>query len=122
MVADTEIAEVVEREAKHGQRMIEIKLRFWTNDIASEKGHVVPKHAWASGVARIERNDSHGIKPADPVPFNSIMEIGSAVEEVLVAHGIKLHPDRKLRSGLERQSRSAGLSILEVCYPMPQDS
>ena len=95
------IVEVVEREAKHGQRMIEVKLRFWTNDIASEKGHVVPKHAWASGVARIERNEAHGIKPADPVPFNSIMEIGTAVEQVLVAHGIKLRPDRAMKKWLD---------------------
>jgi hypothetical protein len=51
------------QEAKHGEKMIEVKLRFWTNDIAEKKGDVIPKHAWSSGVVRVERNDSHGIKP-----------------------------------------------------------
>jgi hypothetical protein len=31
--------------AKHGEKVIEIKLRFWTNDIAKEKDHIFPKHA-----------------------------------------------------------------------------
>ena len=26
------------REAVHGQRMVEVRVRFWTNDIAKEKG------------------------------------------------------------------------------------
>lgn len=26
------------KEAVHGQKMIEVKLRFWTNDIAPEEG------------------------------------------------------------------------------------
>lgn len=28
-------------EAEHGEKMIEIKLRFWTNDIAKEPGKVL---------------------------------------------------------------------------------
>jgi hypothetical protein len=49
-------------EAEHGQKMIEIKLRFWTNDIAGEPGKVIRKHAWSAGVVRVERNTSHGIE------------------------------------------------------------
>jgi hypothetical protein len=30
-------------EAKQGEKMIEVKLRFWTNDIAPENGKVLPK-------------------------------------------------------------------------------
>jgi hypothetical protein len=32
-------------EAKHGKKMIEVSLRFWTNDISEEAGKVIPKHA-----------------------------------------------------------------------------
>ena len=56
---------VAAQEAEHGEKMIEIKLRFWTNDIAKQKGKIVPKNAWAAGVVRVERNDSHGIKTPD---------------------------------------------------------
>lgn len=82
--------------AKYGEKMIEVKIRFWTNEIADKKGSIVPKHAWTSGVVRIERNESHGIEPGYPRPFNSLMEIPSLIEKVLIQHGIKLHCDRKM--------------------------
>jgi hypothetical protein len=84
-------------EAKHGEKMIEVKLRFWTDDIAAQKGMVVPKHAWASGVVRMERNKPHGIEPSSPIPFNSLLDVGSAIEKALIEHGVILHPSRKMR-------------------------
>ena len=51
--------EIESLEAKQGEKMIEVKLRFWTNDISPEDGKVVPKHAWTSGVVRMEKNKSH---------------------------------------------------------------
>jgi hypothetical protein len=44
--------------ANKNERMIEIKLRFWTNGFATRKGYVRPKHAWSSGVVRIEQRYS----------------------------------------------------------------
>ena len=83
---------VEEKEAKHGEKMIEVKIRFWTDGMAESKGKVKPKHAWTSGVARMQRNKSHGIKSEEkPIPFNSLMEIGIAVEKCLIKHGITLH-------------------------------
>jgi hypothetical protein len=32
-------------EAAHGTRMLEIKVRFWTNEIADKPGRVVPNTA-----------------------------------------------------------------------------
>ena len=84
------------QEAKHGEKMIEVKLRFWTNDIAEKKGDVIPKHAWSSGVVRVERNDSHGIKPGTPLPFHSLLDVGAVIERSLLEHGIVLHPSRKM--------------------------
>lgn len=84
-------------EAIHGEKMVEVKIRFWTNDIAPKKGAIIPKHAWTSGVVRMERNDSHGIKPRAPLPFHSLLDVGSAIEKVLVKHGIVLHAGRRMR-------------------------
>jgi hypothetical protein len=84
-------------EAKQGEKMIEIKLRFWTNDIASEAGKVLPKHAKSSGVVRMEGNTSHGIKPGKPRPFHSLLDVGAVIEKVLIEHGIVLHPATRMR-------------------------
>lgn len=85
------------RDAKHGERMIEVKVRFWTDAITRGKGRIVPKHGWTSGVVRIERNEVHGIKPSAPIPFNSLLEIPHCIEKALIAHGIILSPSRKMQ-------------------------
>lgn len=92
---------VESREAEHGQKMIEVKLRFWTNDIADEAGRIVPKHAWSSGVVRIESNKSHGITPNAPKPFHSLLDVGAVIEKLLIEQGIVLHPSRRMRKYIE---------------------
>ncbi len=85
-----------DKEAPHGEKMIEIKLRFWTNNIASD-GKVRPKHAWTSGVVRVERNDAHGLVPGNPKPFHSLLDIGAVVEKTLIEHGVTLLPSEKMK-------------------------
>ncbi len=92
-----DINEIEAREAKHGEKMIEIKVRFWTNNLTPQKDNIIPKNGWASGVVRIAKNDTHGVKSKHPIPFNSLMEIPAAIEQVLVQHGIKLHIDRAMK-------------------------
>jgi len=77
--------------------MIEIKIRFWTNKLAKGEGQIRPKHAWSSGVVRMESNRSHGIKPTNPMPFNSLMHLPSVIEKVLINHGIVLHSDNRMK-------------------------
>ena len=88
---------VAAADASHGQKMIELRIRFWTNDIADEAGKVLPKHAWAAGIVRMESNSAHGIKAKSPAPFNSLPELAAVVERVLIEHGLKLHPSTKER-------------------------
>jgi hypothetical protein len=90
-------AMTIESRAEHGEKMIEVKIRFWTDEIAEAKGHVVAKHAWDSGVVRMERNSAHGITPRKPVPFHSLLDVGRAIEKTLIEHGIHLHPSRRTR-------------------------
>jgi hypothetical protein len=87
-------------EAEHGQKMIEVKLRFWTNGIAPEEGKIMPKHAGTGGVVRIERNKAHGIELGSAKPFHTLLDIGAVVEKVLLDHGIVLHPSIQMRKYL----------------------
>jgi hypothetical protein len=85
-------------EANQGEKMIEVKLRFWTNEITSAQGEgIIPKHAWTAGVVRMARNKSHGIIPENPRLFHSLLDVGAVVEKVLLQHGITLHPSKKMR-------------------------
>jgi hypothetical protein len=78
-------------EAKHGKKMIEVTVRFWVNDIAKEKGKIIPKECRDSGMVRITANQFHGIKAESPTPFNSLMQLTAIIEKVLMASRIKLH-------------------------------
>ena len=93
-------------EAEYGKRMISLTVRFWTDDIAEEKGMVIPKHAWASGAIRMVRNDPHGIKPGKPMTFNSLMELPGVIEEMIIREGITLHTSRKMQRYIDDSSES----------------
>ncbi|HYL58711.1 MAG TPA: hypothetical protein VEU51_07560, partial [Candidatus Acidoferrales bacterium] len=80
--------DLAERAALHGERMLEISVRFWTNDIAVDEGNIVPKHAWTSGVISLVRNKSHDIEPLPPKPFHTLMDLSGVIEQVLIAHGV----------------------------------
>jgi hypothetical protein len=82
------------QEALHGEKMIELKVRFFTNELA-EKGHVRPKEGWTRGVVRVTPNRAHGIESGQPRHFNSLMELPATIEQVLIDNGIVLHPVAK---------------------------
>ena len=80
------------REAQWGNGMIELRVRFWTDGLVEGKGHIRPKHAWGAGVVRMSSNKAHGVTPKNPRPFNSMGEMLDVMEQVLTAHGVRLHP------------------------------
>ena len=84
------------KEAKHGERMIEIKVRFWTDAIEGP-GRIRPKHAWGSGVVRMAKNKPHAIIPGPPRMFNSLMELGTVIERVLIEHEIVILHSNKMK-------------------------
>lgn len=88
------------REAKYGQKMISVNVRFWTDALAEQQGKIIPKHAWVHGVVHLETNPSHGIQPSKPIPFNSLMELPLAIEELFIREGITLHPNPKMEKYL----------------------
>ncbi len=82
--------------AKHGEKMIEVRVRFFTDQIAGKKNYIIPKHAWDSGFVDMANNKTHGITAATPQPFNSILDLQSVVAKVLVEHAVTLHANTKL--------------------------
>ena len=97
MMATPLSGEMEEREAAHGEKMIEVKVRFWTDNLASAEGHILPKHAWTAGVVRLKRNVAHDIVPEQPLPFNSLMDLGAIIEQALIDHGVELHVSQRMR-------------------------
>ena len=85
-------------QAAHGEKMIEVKIRFWTNDIADEKDHVIPGHCWSKGVVSVPGNQSHGIRRVDPIHFHSLLDLPHVIEQVMSSAGIRVHtaPTRAL--------------------------
>jgi hypothetical protein len=83
------------QDAPYGTKMIEIKVRFFTNDLAP-KGKVLPKEGWTRGVVRITPNGPHAIESGRALPFNSLMELPAKIEQLLIANGIKLHTASKM--------------------------
>ncbi|MCC7165704.1 MAG: hypothetical protein IT331_24615 [Anaerolineae bacterium] len=92
--------ELEEQEAEHGEKMVEIKVRFWTSNLAEGKDAIFPKYARANGVVRMQPNKAHNIVPKSPKPFNSLMELPSVIEKVLIDHGITLYESPKMRKYL----------------------
>ena len=85
------------KEAKYGSKMIEVKVLFWTHDLADRKGRIRPKHALSSGIVRVAPNAAHGIKTGRSRQFRSLADMPSVVETVLIEHGVKLHPSLRAR-------------------------
>ena len=78
-------------EAKHGEKMIEVKIRFWTDGLAEVPGHIKLKHCWSAGIVSVPKNESHGIASGNRKPFNSLMELTYAVEQAMADAGLRIH-------------------------------
>ncbi|MCJ2557094.1 MAG: hypothetical protein LN415_08335 [Candidatus Thermoplasmatota archaeon] len=74
--------------------MIELRIRFWTNDIdGNPKGAVTQRVCWDSGLVYVVRNKSHGIESKGPSYFKGLCHLLCSVEKVLEKHDIKLEMD-----------------------------
>lgn len=81
--------------AVQGEKMIEIRIKFFTNNIAKQKGNIIPKNCWDSGMIVMERNTLHDIRPNTPKPFPSLSALQADIEKVLIQHGINMrHSNR----------------------------
>jgi hypothetical protein len=76
--------------APHGEKMLTLTVRFWTNDIAPDGQFA--KHAWTAGWVTLDRNEAHGLvgKPIKAV-FHTLLDLPRAIQDVLTEAGITLH-------------------------------
>jgi hypothetical protein len=81
--------------ASRPEKMIEIRIRFFTN-ITKKSGHVVPKHAWSGGTVRMEKNDTHGIVTRQARRFRSLLDLSTAIEKTLLDHSVVIHPSAQM--------------------------
>ena len=89
--------EIPVADAARGERMIEVRVRFWTNGIAGDEGKIVPRHAWDSGTVEVRSNQSHGIVSKQAIHFYSLAELSSAIERALITNAVTLHADEHSR-------------------------
>jgi hypothetical protein len=82
---------IEEIEAPHGDKTVEITIRFWTDQLADEKGKLLPKHINNSGKIRMSANKTHGIPSEEAMIFDSITELPAKIEELLEHHKIVVH-------------------------------
>ena len=90
-----------EVKAGKNEKMITVNIKFFTNEIAEQPGHIKPKHAWTKGMLKLQANASHGIKSSEDIPFNSLMELTRTLERMLIREGITLHICRDMGKYLE---------------------
>ena len=91
------------KHAEHGEKMIEIQLRFFTDQIAKGKSNILPKHCWSMGVVKIQANGAHGIKAMkNPKVFNSLLDLSAIIEKVLLENGITMHMSSRMRKYFEQ--------------------
>lgn len=80
---------VEERKAPVGERTIEVRLRFWTDGIASKEGHFLPGFCLESGKAFVIANATHGVPAGNQVDFKNLDDLPRAVAKALESAGVK---------------------------------
>ncbi len=89
---------VEEKAAKHGEKTIRVSVKFWTDDIATKEGHVLPGYCWEGGFVNVEANPTHGLKASQPVPFNTLDELVPILISALDDAGVNILFNKRKRS------------------------
>ena len=92
------------KKAAQKERMIQIRVRFWTHDIVEGEGYILPKHARSRGRIELMTNHSHGIEGLKDkkISFESLMELPAKIEELLIREGITLHMSPKMQKYMQQ--------------------
>ncbi len=83
--------------AKRENKMIEVRVKFWTNareDDATE-WKTMKATGYGAGLVTLPRNDLHDIGPASPVHFHTMGQILPAIEEILARAGVRIVNSRE---------------------------
>lgn len=83
-----------EVQATYSDKIIQVKIRFWTDGIAKKEGHIIPKHCYSSGYVLIAASRIHGIPTGIKAPFVSISGLPKAIDKVMAEAQLILHLNR----------------------------
>ena len=76
--------------AQHGEKMVAVTCYFWTNNIASVEGNIIPKQCHSSGIVMVNANKSHGIASSQRRHmFRSLEELSDVMKKALDESGVK---------------------------------
>lgn len=75
-------------------KTIGIQIRFFTNDMPGADGGIFQRHAWCSGMVRVQSNPLHGISHTTEHSFRSVWQLLSAILCALKDARITLHHER----------------------------
>ena len=71
--------------------MVKVTVYFWTNNIASVEGNILPKQCHSSGIVMVNANRSHGITAGNRrYIFRSFKDIPNLIEEALGNAGVDM--------------------------------
>ena len=70
-------------------KTIAVTIHFFTDNIAEEKGEVVPKVCWEKGTVSVRANKRHGIPATYAYNFNCKEDIPAAIEKAVREAQIK---------------------------------
>jgi hypothetical protein len=88
---------LISSQAQRGEKMLEIRIKLWTDQIADAHGEIVPKHAWDGGVVYMPGNKSHAIKSSASEKFHMLLGLPGAIERLFLKNRVQLHLSRRTR-------------------------
>jgi hypothetical protein len=94
-----------------GERMIEVRLKFFTDELSGRPGYIVPGYCWDHGVVVVSANQAHEVKVGgNPLIFHTLDGIPDAVTRALHRSGVTLVPGygTRKRYGLSKHEVLAG--------------
>lgn len=82
--------------APHGKKMIGVEVRFWTNNLAA-KGKIVPRSGRWAASSGYRATKCMELRPVGLGHSTHSWRSRPPIERVLIEHGVRLHPSRKIR-------------------------
>jgi hypothetical protein len=95
---------------KKTNKMIQVKIYFWTNGMVPQKGGVLAKHAWDCGHVVLPANPKHHIRAGGRKQFRTLLQLGSAIEELLQKNGVTVHMGRGSRKYMSAEIPNSKLA------------
>lgn len=93
----------MEVKAPQNEKTIKATVYFFTDGIANDKDSIIPKHAWTKGYISLVANDSHGIRSAHSKHFNTLLELATSLEDLLIDAGITLHITQDMEKYISKE-------------------